>query len=797
MCIGSMTTLQAQFYSYKQHKDRAEGAYEMGNYIEAMIHFEKANDMNDGLEEQHIQQYADAAYNTYSLDLADSLYTNYLEMDVVEDAHVARFRLAKIEMLKSNYQEAIMDFDLYLSEYAEVDSNLTKEVEFLKSSADWAINQDIESEYFPGEAAENVNSPYSEHAPYLMGDDLYYSALKFPIEDDKLKRLSSKILREQDVVPMSGMSQSSIISHPTFTPDEKHVFFTVGEYIDLNNIRCEIYYAPVEDDGQIGKSIRLPDYINRKGYTSTQPSISYNRDSSLQMLYVTNRAGGSGGLDIWKVNFDKDYNFEEPKNLLGLNTERNDVSPYHHEETGTLYFSSDGRLGFGGFDVYKVDYEGFVNGDISNLGDDINSAHNDLYFFLSDDEKESYLSSNRPGSLYIDNQFESCCYDIYKSNAKLCTVDFELLAYDANSNDAIEDVMVTIKDKSTREIIHTGVVADSNQIIELPCNDNMEMTVSKQGYADVITDLERLGGIPGQDNSFTQEVYMQPLDYSLIVKVLDAKTGELMPGASVYLTDLSTLSVSEKLNNPTGTFTFPTDPNTRYTIEANKEGYKESSIEVVTKIDQVTMEQVIELRLLDKVEKAVISLAQAIPVSMYFDNDQPDSGTLNVTSTKNYTQAYEAYYKRKSKFKEVYMSRSKNKADASAKIEAFFEGEVRKGNEKYEFFKKQLLLVLENGQEANIYLRGFASPVAESDYNTALGRRRIDSVRKEFYQWKSGILVKYIDNGQLKITERSFGESTSPGEVSDNINAPALSIYSPSASRERRVEIDEIQFNKN
>ena len=97
----------------------------------------------------------------------------------------------------------------------------------------------------------------------------------------------------------------------------------------------------------------------------------------------------------------------------------------------------------------------------------------------------------------------------------------------------------------------------------------------------------------------------------------------------------------------------------------------------------------------------------------------------------------------------------------------------------------------------NIYLRGFASPVAASDYNTSLGKRRIDSVRKEFYDWNGGVLVPYIESKLLIITERSFGESTSPNNISDNASAPALSIYSPQASRERRVEIDEIQFNNN
>jgi len=53
--------------------------------------------------------------------------------------------------------------------------------------------------------------------------------------------------------------------------------------------------------------------------------------------------------------------------------------------------------------------------------------------------------------------------------------------------------------------------------------------------------------------------------------------------------------------------------------------------------------------------------------------------------------------------------------------------------------------------------------------------------------------MSYISSGQLIITERSFGEETANKGISDDPAAPKKSIFSPDASRERRVEIDEIQ----
>lgn len=796
MLLGCTLSMQAQYYSFKQHINHADEAYEVGNYIEAMIHYHKAIEINEDVSSDVIYNYAESAYNTNSYAVADSMYNLYLENEDASNAHEVRYKIAEMKMSQAKYEEAITDFDLYLSEYGEVDSILTQKVDFLRASSDWAINQTIEETFFPSKPKSDVNSPYSEHAPYVIDDSLYYNALKFPVEDDPLDRYTSKILKQKQAVKIPGLSEGSIVSHPSFTPDGQHIFFTVGEYTDLNTIRCDIYYAAIDTAGTISKAIKLPEYINKSSYTSTHPSVSYKRDSSLHLLYVTDRVGGQGGMDIWSADISGDFEFKEPKNVMGINTASDELSPFHHEESNTLFFSTNGRMGFGGQDIYKVSYEGFVNGDILNLGKNINSSSNDLYFFITEDEKQGYLSSNRAGSQYIDTQFESCCYDIYTADAKLCTVDLELLAYKEDTNELINDVSVSIIDKLSGEKVYEGTIKNEN-LIEVPCNDNLVVTLSKPGYQDLVFDLGPLNGVPGKDNRYTRESFLKPLDYALIVKVINGTNAEPIDGASIYLTNMRTTEVSEIESNPGNIFTFSIDPDTDYLVEINKDGFKESSFEFRSDIDQPTVERVVELRLLDKVEKALISLGNAIPVSLYFDNDQPDSGTIKETSTKNYTQAYNAYYARKDKFKNIYIARAKDKVKAAEEIDMLFENDIKQGFDKYDVFKRQLLLVLQNDQEVNIYLRGFASPVAESDYNTALGRRRIDSVRKEFYDWRGGVLVPYLESKQLIVTERSFGESTSPNDVSDNINAPALSIYSPKASKERRVEIDEIQFNQN
>jgi len=88
-----------------------------------------------------------------------------------------------------------------------------------------------------------------------------------------------------------------------------------------------------------------------------------------------------------------------------------------------------------------------------------------------------------------------------------------------------------------------------------------------------------------------------------------------------------------------------------------------------------------------------------------------------------------------------------------------------------------------------IFIKGYTSPRAQSDYNLALGKRRVASARLHFEQWREGVLQPYINSGQLKIAEVSFGETRSATGISDDLTDERGSIYSPAAARERRVEI--------
>ena len=62
------------------------------------------------------------------------------------------------------------------------------------------------------------------------------------------------------------------------------------------------------------------------------------------------------------------------------------------------------------------------------------------------------------------------------------------------------------------------------------------------------------------------------------------------------------------------------------------------------------------------------------------------------------------------------------------------------------------------------------------------------------HTYQNGIFLPHIKNEQLKVTELPFGESQVQQGVSDNPNDRRQSVYSISAARERRIEIQSISI---
>ena len=134
------------------------------------------------------------------------------------------------------------------------------------------------------------------------------------------------------------------------------------------------------------------------------------------------------------------------------------------------------------------------------------------------------------------------------------------------------------------------------------------------------------------------------------------------------------------------------------------------------------------------------------------------------------------------------------------RVENFFEDSVEAGMQDLEKFALLLDQVLKRGEKVKITMKGYCSPLASTDYNVNLAKRRISSLRNYFMEYDNGKFVKYVDNpneneGKIEFFNEDIGELP-VSKVSDDVKDVRNSVYSPYAAAERKIQIIAISYLK-
>lgn len=169
---------------------------------------------------------------------------------------------------------------------------------------------------------------------------------------------------------------------------------------------CRIWIAPTHAQGDAHPLPGIGDTT-----VSTQPTV-VRWDNREMLLFVTDREGGQGGMDIWQAELhDGEAKYLNP---LGrpVNTPGNERSPWYDPVTNALWYSSDFLPGLGGYDIFSAAFGNDVFANPVNAGRPLNSPANDLYPSYDPVHNEGWLTSNRVGSLAAKG--ETCCNDLYR-----------------------------------------------------------------------------------------------------------------------------------------------------------------------------------------------------------------------------------------------------------------------------------------------------------------------------------------------------------------------------------------------
>ncbi|MFH2095987.1 MAG: hypothetical protein ABIJ16_09800, partial [Bacteroidota bacterium] len=164
---------------------------------------------------------------------------------------------------------------------------------------------------------------------------------------------------------------------------------------------------------------------------------------------------------------------------------------------------------------------------------------------------------------------------------------------------------------------------------------------------------------------------------------------------------------------------------------------------------------------------------------------------------------YNSYVRMQDEYKTEFAKGAKKnmKQQATDEIENFFNDEVIQGFEDLENFTMLMVELLERGEDIEITIKGYASPLHATDYNVNLSKRRINSLINYYYQYNDSMLLPYIDGtapkgNRLKFIEEAFGEDTASHEISDDLSDIRNSVYSPAAAFERKIKVIAISLTR-
>ncbi len=234
----------------------------------------------------------------------------------------------------------------------------------------------------------------------------------------------------------------------------------------------KIYLYKATKEGDTWSNVKpLP--FNNRGYDVRNPSISKDGKT---LYFSSNMPGGFGGEDIWKVSVNGDE-YGTPENLgAKVNTEANESFPYITDDN-VLFFSSNGKQGFGGLDVFRMDLN--KGSDAMNVGEPVNTSKDDFAFTYNASKKVGFFSSNRDGN-----------DDIFKADP-VCNVQALVRVKDAKTGKVIEGATVMLVDEKQKTISNQTTAVNGETSTGVMCNTAYSAQVSKSGYESGVFEVKK------------------------------------------------------------------------------------------------------------------------------------------------------------------------------------------------------------------------------------------------------------------------------------------------------------------
>ncbi|MFH0867021.1 MAG: OmpA family protein [Bacteroidota bacterium] len=524
-----MTSCRAQptTYKYSTKSEKAIKAYEKATLYYDLYDNENAlKSLTDALkiDDEFIEAYMLTGDIYSDKREFESAALNYKKAVEIDSAFFPNnFMNAGLnEYMCGKYADAKKDLQSFINcKNANIINK--KRAEYIIKSCDFGINAvDNPVPFKPVNMGDSINTELSEYLPSLTADEqTLVITRKIPRENYSIEMGNKEqedfyISYRNDSIWTGTVDMGSPINTALnegaqcIAPDGKSMYFTVCNRPDGFG-SCDLYVSEKKDDNW-GVPENLGVIVNSERWDS-QPSISSDGKT---LYFASARAGGKDNMDIWTTTKNDKGNWTKPVKLNDtINTDRGEMAPFIHPDNQTLYFSSNGHMGMGGYDIFYTRKDSAGNWSVPvNIGYPINTNADESYLIVNSSGDKAYFSSDTEEG---KGGFDIYCFELYEKARPNKVTYMKGFVFSSITKDKLRAKFELIDLKTGKTVIESYSDSIKGEFFVCLVSENdYALNVSKDGYL-FYSENFNLTGDHSKMDPYLKDIPLQPIKKDEIV----------------------------------------------------------------------------------------------------------------------------------------------------------------------------------------------------------------------------------------------------------------------------------------
>ncbi|MEO6489825.1 MAG: OmpA family protein [Ferruginibacter sp.] len=268
---------------------------------------------------------------------------------------------------------------------------------------------------------------------------------------------------------------------------------------------CDLYIAYKTKSGSWTEPENLGPIVNTEFWESS-PSLSPDKKD---LYFASSQAGGFGGRDIFVTHRLPSGKWSRPINLgPKVNTGADEGCPFMHADNQTLYFNSNGHMGYGMTDLYLTrKLNDSTWSDVENLGYPINTIDDEGSLIVASDGRTSYYASDRGDT---KGGLDLYSFQLRSDIRAAKTLWVRGKVYDKKTNDGLPSTVELTDISSRRVVSNLQTDEDGNYLVTLPVGKDYGFNVNRKGYLFYSDNFSLIDN--NLDSSFVVNIPLQPIE---------------------------------------------------------------------------------------------------------------------------------------------------------------------------------------------------------------------------------------------------------------------------------------------